>query len=305
MDRPTHRLRGLLPAALVGGMLVVITPGLAGAAATTTSGGSGGTALPGAFGTVAAITGTSMEVQNQQTGQVTINWTSTTAFTRDATVPASSVVAGDCATVVGSTSKGRITAITVSIRQASAGSCDAGGPVSAGSSNPSGSGGSGPVRISGASPGGGRLNSGSGAKPPGVASGKVLSVSGSRLVLSGFSSAAVQKTSNKKTGKKASTKAPRSKDRSLKLLRPSKAQIVSVVLSSSTTYTDTEPAAAANLAVGDCVTASGPSASNGSVTANAVQITSTGGKSCTGPGGTGTTFVGGGPTGGGGQVSGG
>ena len=56
---------------------------------------------------------------------------------------------------------------------------------------------------------------------------------------------------------------------------------VTVALSSSTTYTETQPAASSNLAVGDCVTATGTPGSTGAVTATAVRITSTGGQTCT------------------------
>ena len=44
----------------------------------------------------------------------------------------------------------------------------------------------------------------------------------------------------------------------------------------------TQSAASSALAVGDCVSAFGPAASNGAVTAITVRITSTGGSSCTG-----------------------
>jgi hypothetical protein len=106
----------------------------------------------------------------------------------------------------------------------------------------------------------------------GFASGKVTKVSGNSLVLSGFSSGSL--------GKKPTTK------------KSVKAVPVNVKVTSSTTYTTTQTAAASDLAVGDCVTALGNTASTGSVTASTVRITSTGGKSCT------TSGFPGGPTGG-------
>lgn len=304
MDRPSHRPWGLLPAALAGGLLAAVSIGGPAGAAGQTATPPGGP--PGAFGTVAAIAGTSMEVQNQQTGQVTVNWTSSTTFTQDATVSVSSVVAGDCVTATGSSSKGKIKAQAVSISAPSpSGSCTGASPSN--TAGPSSSGGTGAVRISGGSPGNSQVATPPGGKtahdtePPGVADGKVLSVSGSRLVLSGFSSTAVQKTS-----RKGPTKTSTSTGQSGKRHGSSKPQVVSVALSPKTAYTETQPAAASGLAVGDCVAASGPSASNGSVTAKAVQITATGGKSCTGgairTSGGGTTVTGGEPVGG--QISG-
>ena len=49
--------------------------------------GTGGTQRPGAFGTIAAINGASLEVQNPNTGQTTVTYTPSTTF--DQSVPAS------------------------------------------------------------------------------------------------------------------------------------------------------------------------------------------------------------------------
>jgi len=314
MDRPTLRPTGRRPAAPVGGrptltalalavvaLAVVGSPAvvLAGpaAAAGPAGGVTSGAATRPAFGTVAAITGTSMEVQNQQTGQVTVGWTASTTFTQDATVAASSVATGDCVMVVGTSSKGKITAQTVSVSpRPSSGRCTAGGPQKAAGPGTNGGGTGSPVRISGGSsqqsqqfagPPGGQATHGSGA--PGIANGQVLSVSGNRLVLSGFSSTAMEKAAGrngKATGRRDTKTVIGQGD-------PGKAQVVSVVLSPTTTYTETQPAAAIDLAVGDCVVANGPAAANGAVTAKAVQITATGGKSCTT--GSGVRVIGGGP----------
>jgi hypothetical protein len=63
--------------------------------------------------------------------------------------------------------------------------------------------------------------------------------------------------------------------------KSSKAVPVNVKVTSSTTYTTNQKAAASDVAVGDCVTAAGSTATTGAVTASTVRITSTGGKSCT------------------------
>jgi Domain of unknown function (DUF5666) len=234
-------------------------------AATTPSGGS---FSPPTSGSVAAITGSSMEVQNQQTGQVTVNWTPSTTFSQVASVPSSSAAAGDCATVSGSSSKGTITAKTVTISQPTAGKCNAGGAGGfGGRTRPSGASGRPAGGFPGGRPGGttgGRRPGFGGSGNVGFASGTVKSATPTSLVISGFSSASI--TKNAKSNKKAATP---------------KTTTVKVKTTSSTTYTENQAAASTNLAVGDCVTAAGSSDSTGAVSATTVRITSTGGQTCT------------------------
>jgi Domain of unknown function (DUF5666) len=255
-------------------------------AASTSSGSSGGRSFPGASGSVAAITGTSMEVQNQLSGQVTVSWTTSTTFSQMVDVSASSVAVGDCVTVTGSTSKKSkaVSANTVTVSQPTSGTCSGGpggfagsgsGGTSAGGGFPGGSsgppsGGSFPGGGSGRPPSGGRFPGGGSGRPRGVpnfgfASGKVTAVSSGSLTISGFSS--------------ASLSAPK---KNAKGTRPKiKTSTVKVTVSSSTTYKESQGAASTALAVGDCVTAAGSSDSTGAVTASSVQITSTGRSSCT------------------------
>jgi Domain of unknown function (DUF5666) len=252
-------------------------------AATTQSGGG---FAPGASGSVAAITGSSMEVQNQQTGQVTVSWTPTTTFSQTASVPASSVAAGDCVTVSGSSSKGTITATTVTVSQPTAGKCTTGGfggrfgggasgsSAGGGGTPPSGAAGRRPGGFGGERPGGG---AGGGGRPGfggsdhfGFASGKVTSATSSTLVISGFSSASITKKPSSSKNTKSTKKPPAIKTTTVK-----------VTIKSTTTYSEDQSAASTNLAVGDCVTASGSTSSTGAVTATSVRITSTGGKTCT------------------------
>lgn len=286
---------GLTLAGLVG------LAGVAGAASTTTT-----TPRPrfgpGASGSVAAISGSSMEVQNQQSGQTTVSWTASTVFSQVLTVPASTVTVGDCVTVSGSTANKTITARTVSISQPDAsGSCTSGVFGGGGTGGPPVSGGAG----AGPGPGGGGFpRSGSGTLPRdnfrrpsgaanfGFASGKVTAVTSSTLTVDGTSSASLPKSTAKGSSSKSAAKTrTRAKLQST---------TVNLKLASSTTYSQTQSAAATNLAVGDCVTAAGTSATNGSVTASTVRITSTGGQSCTtGAGGFFGGSAGGGPAGGG------
>jgi hypothetical protein len=87
-------------------------------------------------------------------------------------------------------------------------------------------------------------------------------------VLSGFSSGTIGKTPPKKGAKTKTVKS----------------SPVLVSVAGSTTYTETQAVNSATLAVGDCVTAAGSTDTTGTVTAAVIQITSTGGASCTASG---------------------
>ena len=121
-----------------------------------------------------------------------------------------------------------------------------------------------------------------------IASGKVTAVNGSTLTISGISFppggfAAPGNSSNK-------TKKP---------TKP-KTETLKITTTNSTPVNTSQSLTSSDLAVGDCVSAFGPAATNGSVTATTVRITSTGGASCTNRfgGGGGAAFFGG-PGGGG------
>jgi hypothetical protein len=214
-----------------------------------------------------------MEVQSQQSGQTTVNWTASTSFSQTVKTARSSVKVGECLTVTGSSKKGTVTAKSVTISKAKSGKCTGaggfGGFGGAGGSRPSGSGGFTPPSGGERPPQGGSGNGG----PPqgaggsargfantGFATGKVTKVSGQSLVLSGFSSGTLRKQPVKKN---------------------TRATPVAVKVTSSTTYTTSQAAAASDLALGDCVTAAGSTATTGAVTASTIRIASTGGKSCT------------------------
>ncbi|MGO9457364.1 MAG: DUF5666 domain-containing protein [Acidimicrobiales bacterium] len=293
MHQLTHPFRRPPPWVALAAMVVasLTAGGTAGAAPQNSTSGRRFGPGPGAFGSVAAISGTSMEVQNASTGQTTVDWTSSTTFTQNATVSVSSITAGDCVTVTGTSSKGTITAKTVAIRQAgsSSGCTPTGGPGSfrgtggAGGGSfrpPSGStGGNFPHRATAQA--GGYRRAFPGAGDTGFASGKVTMVASTTLTLSGISSAAFGKETAKAAAQAKTTgSSGKSKNAKSDPTAP-KATTVHVKLASSTTYTETQPAAASSLAVGDCVAATGTSSTNGSVSASTVAITSTGGQSCT------------------------
>jgi hypothetical protein len=258
----------------------------------------------GASGKVATLGAASMEVQNPSTGQTTVNWSTTTTFSRTVTETVSAVSVGECVSVTGTPSKKSKTTIAagnITIRPM---------PASGTCTSPSGhlGGVGGPVRNfrsgggSGFGAGGETFAKGGGPGAPNgggfprraanfdLASGKVTAVSGSTLTVSGVilnATTRPKSTSSKsKSQSKASTPAP---------------QKIKVTTSKSTTLTATQLTTASALAVGDCVTAFGQVASTGAVTAQTVSIDATNASgTCVGPGGFfgGAVPVGGGPVGG-------
>jgi Domain of unknown function (DUF5666) len=222
----------------------------------TGSGGGGTRQFPGTSGTIAAINGPSLEVQNPTTGQTTVNYTSTTTFDQTVTTTASSVTVGSCISAFGkptsssssSTSTfGRpVTATTVSVSQPTSGSCT-GGLGGAGTGRPGGGGGF---------PGGQRPAGATGARRPfsgqfGAASGPVTAVNGSTVTLN----------ETNPTTKKVSS--------------------VVVTLASSTAFTERQSAAATDLAVGKCANAVGTADTTGAVTARSITISTPGANGCT------------------------
>jgi hypothetical protein len=290
-------------------VLLTVTAATAAGAATATP-----NRPTGASGSVAALNGSSMEVQNPNSGQTTVSWTTTTRFSKTATEAVSALAVGDCVSVTGkSTNKSKTTiaarSITVTAPAANALCTGPGARAAGGSSNGPPAGfqfrtGNGSVGGSGQGANGSRPRfpeGGSGANnfrkqlaSLSVAAGKVTAVTGSTVTISGFTlspgsfprrAASGNSTSHTNT----KTKKP----------VPPKTQALKITTSSSTTVSATQSASPGDLAVGDCVSAFGPAATNGSVTATTVRITSTGGGSCAGVigrfGGGGPGFFGGGP----------
>jgi hypothetical protein len=255
-------------------LLTTVIVGLSSDAGAASSTGSGGVAS----GSVASISGTTMEVQSTSSGQTTVEWTSSTTFSETVTETESEVAVGDCLTVTGTPakkSKTTVTARSITIsRPLSTGKCATGlgGGSGTGSLGGRPSGTSGPPSGSAGFPGGGSgPPSGSGSKGRGsfaganvtIASGEVTAVKGTSVsVLGTLLSGVAQPT---KSAKK--TSAP-------------KTQKLKIAMGTSTTLSETQSTAASSLAVGDCVSAFGQSGSTGGITATTVSITSTGGKTC-------------------------
>jgi Domain of unknown function (DUF5666) len=283
----TSRVRPAVRAAALGAVVLatLAVAGSSAGAAGTTTGGNPGRTFPGAVGSVAAISGSSMEVQNPETGQTTVEWTADTTFTQTESVSIAAVAKGDCVTITGTSAKKAITAKTVAISTPPAsGTCPGiGGVPGGGLRGPYGTPPQGSFAHRGTFPKRGTFpNHGSGThkgfdfRGIGFAGGKVTRVATKTMTISGFSSASFSKP--KKTKSKKSSSSTSSK--SHRTARP-KATTVHVKVTSSTTYTEVQAATAANLADGDCVTASGTSASNGTISASTIRITSSGGQSCT------------------------
>jgi Domain of unknown function (DUF5666) len=258
---------------------MIIGSAAAGAATTTNT-----PAPLGASGSVASLSGSSMEVQSPTTGQTTVSWTPTTKFSKTVSEAVSVLTAGDCVTVTGTPSKSSktIAARSISVAPAStSGSCS--GPARSSAGTPTGGAG----RVGG--PGGGGFNfrtgdngnargqrppfpGGSGTRFGGLgsltfATGKVTAVIGSTVSVSGFE---VKPGSfGRKSGSSKGSKPTTPKTQGLK-----------ITTSGSTTVSATQSAASTDLAVGDCVSAFGPAAPNGAVTASDVRITATGSTSC-------------------------
>jgi hypothetical protein len=210
---------------------------------------------------IAAISGTTMQVQNQQSGQVAVTWTGATKFSHMVSVPVSSITVGSCVTAVGGSGTSRsassFTAATLIVSTPRTGSCSGGfggGTGQRPSGFPSGGG-----RPSGFPSGGGRPSGfPGGARPSGfpsggaapsgrpqlgaIANGKVTAVSGSSLTI------AAQPAGSASTTTKT------------------------VTVGSQTKITTQAATNAKSLAIGKCVAAAGKADSTGTVTATTVQI---------------------------------
>jgi hypothetical protein len=208
--------------------------------------GNGQPSFPGASGLVAALDGTTMQVQSPRTGQVAVSWTGSTTFTTTVAGSANDVRVGRCVTVrsgSAGTATDAVTAATVSVSTPVDGTCTGGGLFGGGpgGTRPSGATGS---RPSGQQ-GGARPSGAPGAGRP--VSGQVTAVAGSTLTV-----AAVR------LGPATSSSAS-----------PSTSP-VTVATTGATTWTKTVEGSANDLTVGQCVTALGKVDDTGAVTAASI-----------------------------------
>jgi hypothetical protein len=208
-------------------------------------GGQGGM-RPGASGEVAAVSGSTAQVQSQASGQVAVSWTGDTTFTQQVDATLADVAVGSCVMV---TSADDDTAESVRIMEvADDGGCGFGGgggqrPEGAPSGMPSDLPSDLPSDRPSDLPGGGR---GFGTV------GEVTAVSGT-----GFTVSATQPGADDATD-------------------------VGVTVGDDTTYTTNAKAAASAVKVGVCVNAQGDSDDTGAVTATSISVSQPVDGECTG-----------------------
>lgn len=266
----------LVPVVAVGLLAALTACGGGGSASTSASANSSsspagaarasgvGQAPAGTSGTVAAVSASNAQVQNPTDGQVTVNYSATTRFTRTVPATRARVTVGSCVTVTStntaSPSSVPVTALTaqvVTVTPATAGSCTAQG---------AGFGGFRGGGIGSPAPGASSSTPSPGARRAGNrVFGKVTSASAAGFVVQG-----------RVGGRNGS------------------AADVAVTVNPATTYTSTAVADKSAVTVGSCLSAIGPSDSTGAVTARSVSIRPAGPGGCT----VGRRFGGGAATGG-------
>lgn len=208
-------------------------------------------AFPGVVGTAAAVSGSSMQVQNPTSGEVTVTFSTATVITETVAVTSKDVTAGSCVTVVGqpSTSATRsVTATTVTISAPVKGNCGGtggfggfggfGGPRGTFSPRPGFTPRPRPTGSRGAFGGFGGAN------------GKVTSLSASGFVVQGRNPVAGTDTST------------------------------TVTITTATKYLKTITAQLSALKVGECITAVGQANSIGAVAARSIRISLPGPNGC-------------------------
>ncbi|HZT66473.1 MAG TPA: DUF5666 domain-containing protein [Acidimicrobiales bacterium] len=220
------------------------------------------TTLPGAFGQIAAVSGggTSLEVQNPQSGQVTVNVSSSTTIIQLVTAAPSDLAVGDCVTANGpKPTTGPFTATAVTISQPGPNGCARGAASAFGGGGFGGGFGRG-FRPNGGSTSPRNPNPGRFANLA-IAAGKVTSVSGA--------SVDVQPITPPSTTTTRAGRTPPTFESSF-------------TYGPSTRWTKVVTATPSAFAVGQCVAANGPSDSTGAVTAQTITIRPAGPNGCFG-----------------------
>jgi hypothetical protein len=227
---------------------------------------------PAASGEIAAVAGKTLQVQSSS-AQTAVTWSASTTFTKS--VPAT-LASGDCVTVVGTPASGADALTATSVRVLSSGGTCApgqqGGTDGTPRAFPSGGGRRGGTPPSGA-PGGGAGPSGApggGGADFATAFGKVTSVSGSTVVLSG----------TLRSGGGRFGGSPGATPTATPTATPS-ASSITVTLGSSASVLATAKGTGADAKVGTCATATGKADSGGTVAATAIALSPKGANGCT------------------------
>jgi len=261
-SRTCTRGARLVPVVAVGLMAALTACGGGGSASTSASanpssspaGAAGGPATgqvpAGTSGTVAAVSASNAQVQNPTDGQVTVNFSATTRFTRTVPATRARVTVGICVTVTSTSTASpavpvtALTAQVVTVTPATAGSCTAQGAGF-----------------------GGFRGGGNGSPAPGASS--------------STPSPGARRAGNRVFGKVTSASAAGFVVQGRVGGRNGSAADVAVTVNPATTYTSTTAADKSAVTVGSCLTAIGPSDSTGAVTARSVSIRPAGPGGCT------------------------
>jgi hypothetical protein len=243
------------------------TPPLANANSTSPSPATSQGAFPGVTGTAAAVSASSMEVQNTS-GQVTVTFTTSTPIRETVTAAAGDIKVGSCVTVIGQPSSTTgvnrsVTATTVTITTPVNGSCEGGFGGFGGPGGLGGRGGTASPRPSfSARP---RPSGTRGAGTFGGANGKVTSLSASGFVVQGRNLGAGAGGAGGGTGASGAAGADIS---------------TTVTTTATTKYQKTVTAHSSALKVGLCITAIGSANSIGAIAARDIQISQPGPNGC-------------------------
>jgi Domain of unknown function (DUF5666) len=264
-------------------LLVLVLAACGGSSSSAPPGGSTATAAPspspssppGVFGTAAAVTGSSLEVQSPTSGQVTVDFTTSTHITQQQDGALSAVVAGSCVTVTGTPGANgtTLTARMITVSQPVNGTC--------GTARGFGLGGGGQF---GGGPSGARATPRSSQRPRpstsdrtgGAVSGTVTSLSGTTIMVNGTLRGA---GSGANSGASPTT------------------ETLTVTTDQTTRYSVLATVPSSALKVGECVAALGQSNDIGVVTATSISIVTAGPNGCVG--GQGARNGSGAPSGGG------
>ena len=207
----------------------------------------GGRGFPGASGEIAAVDGSTAQVQSRMSGQVAVSWTSSTTFTKQVSAKLADVQVGDCV-MVGSgetesnDDRSAVTATTVRINEKTDGSCAPAGPAG------------GPSRTElpeGATP------------PDGEGQPRIRRVGGAFGEVTAVSA----------SGFTVESAMPGSDD----------ATKVKVTVTGTTTYTQQAKGSSADVKVGGCMTATGKTDDTGAMSATSVQLSPAENGECGGP----------------------
>lgn len=225
-------------------------------------GGAGAGQFPGARGTLAAINGRTLQVQNPATGQIAVNYSASTVFAQTQTVAATAIKVGDCVTATGPR-------VDVSGAAGSASSAPTMPPTTFTATSVQVFA---PVNDSCASAGGfGVRGFGGGARPSGSNAVRPSAAPSGRANRGNFGTFAAGKV----TAVAADTLTVRTVARGQ---QPS--QLDTITLTSASTITESVPATASNLKVGLCVLATGKADSTGAIAANRIMLSTAGPTGC-------------------------